>query len=84
MCQAITASVGPAVFGPAYQSVKAEIVSTSPAIHASRPPSAQKPVAAGRTKISSSGSKNGSCSAGGKDSGVCTGGVWAFLRSRVR
>ena len=65
MCQPITASVGPAVFGPAYQSVKAEIVSTSPATQASRPPSAQKPVAAGRTKISSSLSTNGSCSAGG-------------------
>src|SRR3954468_5209975 len=84
VCHAITARVGPAVFGPAYQSVKAEIVRTSPAIQASRPPSAQKPVAAGRGKTSSSGSKNGSCSAGGKGSGVCTRGVWAFFDLHFR
>ena len=56
VCQPITASVGPAVSGPAYQPVKGEIVSTSAEIHVSRVPSAQNPVA-GLTKASSSGSK---------------------------
>ena len=80
VCQPVTASVRPFGSVPAYQSVNAEIVRTSPETHATRTP--QLPTTG--VARSGRGGRSGRVRKGRAGSGVCTGAVWAKKRTGAR